>query len=379
MEVIDIAGAGISGLTAAIHLAKNGFRARVYEKARDVGSRFRGDFQALENWTGDGDVLSLLEGMGIPPHFYHRPFKDAEVIDALGRMYTIRTNGETGIYIVRRGGERDCLDQYLKRVALEAGVEIQFGRPAEDREVRIVAKGPQFIRGVAHGITADVDCPDRIVVFLDDRIAPKAYAYLVIVDGKMTVASFLMEQFHRAKDCLAGTLERVKGIYGITPENARPMGGIIDFSMRSSYVDNGRICVGEYGGLQDYLFGFGMRYAFVSGYLAARSIIGGVGYDELVKGEMTNCLKASVVNRYIFEKMGNRGYRRLIHQLLRSGDILRFMKNWCGWRWHKGLIFPLARRWFERKKNFASSGPAGLRQSGWADKLPFEAGFDAHS
>ena len=137
--------------------------------------------------------------------------------------------------------------------------------------------------------------------------------------------------------------------------------------------------MGEYGGFQDYLFGFGMRYAFVSGYLAASSIIGGADYDDLVRGEMTNCLGASLVNRYIFEKMGNRGYRRLIHQLLRSGDILRFMKNWYGWRWHKGLILPLARRWFEKKRSFSFSGPAALRQPGWADKLPFGARFDAHS
>ncbi len=44
MEVIDIAGVGISGLTAAIHLAENGFGVKVYEKARDVGSRFGGAF-----------------------------------------------------------------------------------------------------------------------------------------------------------------------------------------------------------------------------------------------------------------------------------------------------------------------------------------------
>lgn len=55
---------------------------------------------------------------------------------------------------------------------------------------------------------------------------------------------------------------------------------------------------------------------------------------------MTNCLRASVVNCSIFEKMGNRGYRRLIHRLLRPGDILRFMKGWYGRRCIRGPFFP---------------------------------------
>lgn len=85
MEVITIAGAGISGLTAAIHLAKNGFPVRMYEKCRDVASRFKGDLQRFENWSSDEDVLILLEKIGILPHFYCKPFSEVEVVDDLGR------------------------------------------------------------------------------------------------------------------------------------------------------------------------------------------------------------------------------------------------------------------------------------------------------
>ena len=350
MEVIGIAGAGISGLTAAIHLARNGFPVRVYERGRDVASRFKEEFQCFENWTTDEDVLIFLDKIGISPDFYHRPFTEVELIDDLERKYTIRSIDRAGLYIVKRGGEGDSIDQHLKREALELGVEIQFGRSPEDKEVRILGTGPESVRSVARGMRADVDSGDRIVILLDDRIAPKCYAYLIIVNGKMTLASTLMKQFRRAKECFASTLEKVKRMYGLDPRNARPLTGYVDFSLRNSYVVDGRMLVGECAGLQDYLFGLGMRYALISGYLAARSIIEGLDYDQLVKGEMTNSLRSSLVNRYIFEKLGNRGYRRLIHRWNRSDDVLLLLRGWYGWRSCKGLLFPLARRWLDKKE-----------------------------
>ena len=51
MKEIKILGAGLSGLTAAINLAKEGYRVDVYEKNKDVGMRFHGDIQGLENWS----------------------------------------------------------------------------------------------------------------------------------------------------------------------------------------------------------------------------------------------------------------------------------------------------------------------------------------
>lgn len=58
MKRIVIAGAGPSGLTAAINLAKAGFSVNVYEKEKDVGKRFHGDFQGIENWTTEDGVPS---------------------------------------------------------------------------------------------------------------------------------------------------------------------------------------------------------------------------------------------------------------------------------------------------------------------------------
>ncbi len=63
--VIEISGAGPAGLAAALTVTAAGQRARVYERRSDVGGRFHGDFQGLENWTTDIDVLEELASLGI--------------------------------------------------------------------------------------------------------------------------------------------------------------------------------------------------------------------------------------------------------------------------------------------------------------------------
>ena len=51
MKEAKIIGAGLSGLTASIILAQRGYKVDVYEKNKDVGMRFNGDLQGLENWS----------------------------------------------------------------------------------------------------------------------------------------------------------------------------------------------------------------------------------------------------------------------------------------------------------------------------------------
>ena len=59
---ITVMGAGLSGLAAAIVLAKAGREVHVHDIRQDSGARFDGDFQALENWSMDEDFFDQLEG-----------------------------------------------------------------------------------------------------------------------------------------------------------------------------------------------------------------------------------------------------------------------------------------------------------------------------
>ena len=76
MNNYSILGAGPSGLSAAINLAKEGYHVDVYEKNNEVGARFNGDLQGLENWSEKEDVLQTLSKMNIETNFDYSPFNE---------------------------------------------------------------------------------------------------------------------------------------------------------------------------------------------------------------------------------------------------------------------------------------------------------------
>ena len=76
---VTIVGAGPAGLTAAITLARRGYPVTVWEQHSDVGFRFHNDFQGLENWSSDSDVLTELRSYGLQPDFECVPVSNGVV------------------------------------------------------------------------------------------------------------------------------------------------------------------------------------------------------------------------------------------------------------------------------------------------------------
>ncbi|MHB8703592.1 MAG: NAD(P)-binding protein [Candidatus Tyrphobacter sp.] len=66
-----IVGAGPSGLACAIVLSQSGAMVTVREARANVGARFHGDFQGLENWSSGQDVIEELTSFGIKANFEH--------------------------------------------------------------------------------------------------------------------------------------------------------------------------------------------------------------------------------------------------------------------------------------------------------------------
>lgn len=73
MNKVKIAGAGLSGLAAAINLAKAGKDVEVFELNKDCGCRFHGDLQGIENWSYEEDAILHLKNMGIKINFKYKP------------------------------------------------------------------------------------------------------------------------------------------------------------------------------------------------------------------------------------------------------------------------------------------------------------------
>ncbi|MDA8239307.1 MAG: hypothetical protein M0Z67_02925 [Nitrospiraceae bacterium] len=93
------------------------------------------------------------------------------------------------------------LDRGLKEQALSSGVEILFNRRVETFEgPAIVGTGPKGADAVAIGITFQTGMKDQATAVLDDRIAPKGYAYLLVHQGEGTMVTVLYQEYRKEKE-----------------------------------------------------------------------------------------------------------------------------------------------------------------------------------
>ena len=149
-DTLHVVGAGPAGLAAAITAAKNGRRVVVHEIKDAVGSRFHGDFQGLDNWTVEHDVLDELREAGIESTFDYYPCKVLQLCDSSGREHAYHSK-EPYYYLIRRGQVPRSLDRSLAAQARAAGVELRFGDRVSDLSQGIVAHGPRAADIVAVG------------------------------------------------------------------------------------------------------------------------------------------------------------------------------------------------------------------------------------
>ena len=327
-NIIKIAGAGPAGIAASLILVKAGYRVQVFEQRSGVGRRFNDDYQGLENWSRQEDVLTELVTAGIKPTWWHRPFYGGVLYDPNLRPIKI-ASPQPLFYMVRRGAiYPQSLDLALLNQAQNAGVEFVFNQRVDPYFANIIATGPQGIPGIiAAGITFKIEREDFATAILNDALAPAGYMYFLIADGQATLATVLFENFKEVQGCLQRSMESVQRLFGITDfPNLKRWGGYGSFSIPQSCEQNGALLVGEAAGFQDFLFGFGIRNALISGVLAARSIIEGRSYDELWRVRLLPHLKASLINRAVYRRLGNVAKRGLWYMTGRNKRPERFMR-----------------------------------------------------
>lgn len=345
-RTVTIAGAGPAGLAAAITVAHSGGRAIVYERRADVGGRFHGDFQGIENWTTRGDAIDELSALGIRRTFACTPFRFATFFDPPGRRYRF-SSPEPIWYLVRRGPSPGTLDQAMKCQALEAGVEFRFGQTAPARPAPdIVAGGPRRADLIAAGYLFETDWPDGAYIVLSDALSPKGYAYLLCCGGQGTVCTCQFADFSRARAYLERTVAFYRERLGLRMGAPRRFGGYGNIFPRSARAGDGPLHVGEAAGLQDALFGFGIRSSILSGHYAARACLAGEPrlYDELCRQRLSGLHQMSIVNRLAYDCLGDGGYVWLLRDVERMGDLRGWLRRHYTCRPLMKVFSPVAQR-----------------------------------
>ncbi len=344
---IDIVGAGPAGLVAAINLAGAGYSVTVYEQNPDVGHRFHGDFQGIENWSSEEDAALVMQRLGVKENFICRPCCFVQVFDA-DLKRTLVESGRPVFYLVRRGPMEGSLDRGLLERAIESGVRVLFNRRVDRLEGGgIVSVGPRAADAIAKGVVFRTDMEDSAAVIFDDRLAPEGYAYLLVHSGRGTLATCMFGEFKRERECFERTVYTFSRLFpSLDIRDEKEFGGYGNFFFGRPLYENGRFYVGEAAGLQDCLWGFGLRYAMVSGYLAARSLIDGAErapllYVMSLKREIVDMHRASLANRFLYARLGNRGYAYFIRTLA-GGDVIGALRKVYAPSLLKKILFPVA-------------------------------------
>ena len=175
----------------------------------------------------------------------------------------------------------------------------------ESRRGDIVAVGPRFADGIATGYVFPTTLEDQARCIISEDLAPAGYAYLLVWEGRGTVATCLFRDQQNWQEAHRQTVEAfTRLVPGPDLGEARPFSGYGSVFGASRYRNEAeRLFVGEAAGLQDPEWGFGMWYAVDSGALAARSLIEGFSYDEAAGDRFDRRRLAALFNRLLYERL----------------------------------------------------------------------------
>ena len=364
---IDILGAGLSGLSAATILSREGYDVHVYEIRGDSGARFDGDFQGIENWTSDTDFFDEMREWGFDPEeFKATPFNIIDLIHP-DDVITQPSTDKPAFRVVERGTDSHCIDQGFKRMAQAAGATIHYETRKALEECDIIAAGPKESSAIAFGEIFHTDHPNHVAFQLNDKPPPGAYSYLIIIDGIGLICTCLWRQQKKSSRYLNETIAWYEEHYELNRRPIKRVGGKGDFSLPDRYIYEGRYYVGEAGGLQDFMWGFGMRYAITSGALAAHSIMERCDYEKEIRGRLVPLVRASAINRFLMNRVSNRGFKMVathwVRDEKRHGDGLHFMK----WVYQPGIF----RRALWPVVKFAMLRRKQLKDGRMVSRMPF--------
>lgn len=343
-KIIKIAGAGIAGMSAAINIKKAGHDVVVYEKQSMAGGSRHGDYEGLDNWIFKGSIENFIISHGFN-------FKKLPTIPI--HQFTVHLENRASFpvqspqpffYMVKRGIEKDSLDQYMYEQCINAGVDFRFDTPAPD-DFDIDSTGPSKAAAYIKGVNFKTTLKNQVHLLLGKKFAPKGYAYLIIINGQATLATAFKKVKNNKMDPLQNSIDYFNSKeISIPKENM--FGSRGSFTMNTMRTFQRPFRIGEAGGFQDYLFGFGMRMAMRSGLAAAYQLTGDVKSAKTIMRDLNWKRKFSFINRIIYEQLTHNQMEKIARSFLVSDEPLELLTHVYKWNF-KNIL-----RWIRFKERY---------------------------
>ncbi len=278
-KTVHIVGAGLSGMVAAVNLARAGHEVIVLEQAKRIGG-LRPHHPSNHSTPINLDLIRDYVGIDIRSRLVPRKVMYTY---AAGRKYRVAWTG----YSIERGPRKTSLDHLLYETALEAGVRFEFDRkitdPADVPDPAILATGlfremcealeRPCVRLPCFSTTRKVTDPDRqgeIRSWLGTYT--NTYGYAPIVNGLDYILLFSdrdlspsdLERFEEELDRTEGIRVEKWDAFDVYVPLGRPDAPRL-FAGR-------KILAGTLAGMMEPGAYFGIHGALVSGRIAARAI-----------------------------------------------------------------------------------------------------------
>ncbi len=305
MKKITIVGAGLSGLTSAIILSKQGFEVEILEKGKGLGgvSLLLEDIGKQTYVFADMtpfDIKSLSEYIGFnladfssntskEKYYSNLPFAR---FYSFGRKYDMMHPEDLHMKLIERGPRKSSLDYYLYFKAKESGVNFNFGNSIDTKKDfdslppgSIIATGMNInafkVLGIPH---MPVYCfiangsmknynGHELLVYLDKYI--NDYGYFSMINGIGGALLFQRKNpiSKEAKDWFIRKITEDEGVeldnwHYMEAEIATPTGSINNTNL----FHNKFILAGTLAGMQDPSMVLGVHGAIVSGKIAALAV-----------------------------------------------------------------------------------------------------------
>ncbi len=344
MKAISIAGAGVGGMTAAFLLASKGYPVKIYEKCKTIGGSRHGDFEGIENWIYSTPPESFFSQLHLPwAKLDKTSVYEFSVHTGLNSPYQVKSS-QPFFHMIRRGGEKNDLDTYLYELCLEKNVEFFFNQDAPEC-MDIVATGSKNANAYIQGISFKTELKNQVHLLLGDTYAPKGYAYLIILNGRGTLASAFKKSKYSTSP-LENSLQYFNSI-GLPIPKGGSFAGRGSFSFPIGNTMSHPYLIGERGGFQDFLFGFGIRMAMASGQAVAYKIMGlNLKANRLMK-EINRKRKLSYMNRILYERLTDKQKLGLTKRFSQATNPLKILSQIYQWNIRKYLRLQQLKREYE--------------------------------
>jgi len=315
-----VLGAGPAGLSAAICLAKNGCKVDVFEETSVVGGHTGNNIQAIRNYGVDKGVIGKIEQTGIKLSHLNPIYRIMKYSPS-HRCDEIYSKEEPIFYTFKRGVDSESLENQLAEQAQEKGANIILGKKAKVVDCHVIATGSRFDPvGIGYGAVFENSNFDEktISFFFGNEFIQHGYAY-VTPFGKdqitIAITSFNKSDFDTIGKKFKKFINEDKVVKEILRDakQINRFSGYGHFNVPDTAIHKYKYFVGGAAGFVDPARGFGIKYALLSGSMAAKTMIDKqVSYDELWKNEFRQELVEGFNRRMLLNKLKLADYERFV-------------------------------------------------------------------